>query len=276
MAIAHAPTLSRELARAQVGLGELVDAHENYNLIIRERIASGSPEPWVKALADAKAEIGPLTPHIRFRTITVAGPGPAHPKVTIDDAPINEAAFGLKRPTDPGRHELRAMANGYCSAKTTLMLKGGESINVAFELEVEPRDAAPKDEEESCKVSVANVVDPGCRNPVDIGAFAVGGAGSVTGFLATSKYDKLAAAWTRGVCKGPQKAAYDNHHTLGTVSTIGFVPGDVGAAAGVVLLLVKPQTRVQEQPSDQPVSTRPSFKSSPFVGIGRAGVGGTF
>jgi hypothetical protein len=38
LALVHAPTLLRDLARAQVGLGRLVDAHETYSLIIREGV----------------------------------------------------------------------------------------------------------------------------------------------------------------------------------------------------------------------------------------------
>jgi len=47
--------------------------------------------------------------------ITVTGP--AHPRVTIDGAPIAEASLGVKRPADPGKHEIRAIAAGYYTAK---------------------------------------------------------------------------------------------------------------------------------------------------------------
>src|SRR5882757_4345778 len=40
LAIVHAPTLLRDLARAEVGLGKLVDAHENYSIILREGVAA--------------------------------------------------------------------------------------------------------------------------------------------------------------------------------------------------------------------------------------------
>ena len=278
LALVHAPTLLRDLARAQVGLGRLVDAHETYSQIIREGVASDAPPPWVKALADAKAEIAPITPRLPWVTITVTGP--AHPKVTIDGAPIAEASLGVKRAADPGRHEIRALATGYYTAKKTLSLNEGESVNIAFELEDAPPDAAPKDEEESGKVSVATVVDPPWRKPVTIGALALGGAGialgSVTGILAMTKHNQLATACPSGVCGPTHKAEYDNYHTLGTVATIGFVAGGVAAGAGVVLLLVKPQTLVQQPNSDQPKPTRTSFRWSPFVGLGGAGVEGTF
>jgi hypothetical protein len=278
LAIIHAPTLLRDLARAQVGLGRLVDAHENYNTIIREGVAPDAPQPWVKAVADAKAEITPISERLPWITITVAGP--AHPRVTIDGAPIAEAALGVKRPADPGRHEIRAMAAGYYTAKKSITLKDGESLNIAFELEDAPQNAAPKDEEETGKVSVATVVDPPWRMPVTIGAFALGGAGialgSVTGILAMTKRNQLATGCPNRSCGPAYKAKLENYHTLGTISTIGFVAGGVGAAAGVVLLLVKPQSLVQQQPSDQADTTNTSFRWSPFITLGGAGVEGAF
>jgi hypothetical protein len=282
LAIVHAPTLLRDLARAQVGLGKLVEAHENYSTIIREGVAADAPQPWAKALADAKAEIGSITPRLASLTITVTGP--AHPRVTIDGAPIAEASLGVKRPADPGRHEIRAIAAGYYTAKKSVELKEGEAVNIAFELEDAPPDAAPKDEEQTGKVSVATVVDPPWRKPVTIGAFALGGAGlvlgGVTGVLAMSKHNQLAGDCTSGVCGPAQKAGFDNYHTLGMLSTIGFVAGGVGAGAGVVLLLVKPQSLVEQQPGAQAKAKAKakseSFAWSPFFGVGSAGVEGTF
>jgi hypothetical protein len=247
-------------------------------LIIREGVAADAPAPWVKALADAKAEIAPITPRLPWITITVTGP--AHPKVTIDGAPIAEASLGVKRAADPGRHEIRALATGYFTAKKIVTLNEGESVNVTFELEDAPPDAAPKDEEESGKVSVATVVDPPWRKPVTIGAFALGGAGivlgSVTGILAMTKHNQLATDCPNGRCGPAHKKALETFHTLTTLSTIGFVTGGVAAGAGVVLLLVRPQTLVQQPDSDKGERKRSGFNWSPFVGLTGAGVEGTF
>jgi PEGA domain len=279
LGIVKAPTLLRDLARAQVGLGKLVDAHETYNQIIREGVAADAPQPWVKALADAKAEIAPISSRLPWVTITVSGP--AHPKVTIDGAPIAETSLGVKRPADPGRHEIRALAAGYYTAKKSISLNEGESVNIAFELEDAPPDAAPKDEEETGKVSVATVVDPPWRKPVTITALALGGAGivlgGVTGILAMTKHNQLATDCPNGRCGLGYKNDLEKYHTLGTVATIGFVAGGVFAGAGVVLLLVKPQSLVQQpDESNHSAPARTSFNWSPFVSVGGAGVEGTF
>src|SRR3954471_15087061 len=42
-ALVHAPTLLLGLARAEVGLGKLVEASENYQRIVREGVTPGAP-----------------------------------------------------------------------------------------------------------------------------------------------------------------------------------------------------------------------------------------
>ena len=273
--LVHAPTLLRDLARSQVGLGKLVDAHESYSQIIREGVAKDAPQPWVKALADAKAEIAALPGRLPHITITVIGPG--HPSVTIDGAPISAAALGVKRPIDPGRHEIRALGKGYYTAKKTVTLKEGESLSVAFELEEAPSDAPPENLEDQTKGKVVvTFVEPAWRKPAMIGAFAVGGAGlalgGVTGILALTKHGKLSTDCARNVCGPQQKADLDRYHTYGQLSTIGFVVAGVGAAAGTVLLFMRPQP----QQEDEAPPSGPGVSVSAFLGIGAAGVQGTF
>lgn len=275
--LVRAPTLLRDLARAQVGLGRLVDAHETYSAILREGVSDEAPQPWLKAVEDAKAELAALSPRLPWVIITVSGP--AHPRVTIDGAPVPESSLGVKRAADPGRHELRALAPGYYTAKKTISLKEGETVNIAFDLEDAPPDAAPKSEDEAGTVSVATVKDPAWRKPVTIGAFALGGAGivvgSVTGILAMTKHDQLATDCFERKCGPNEKGTLSNYRTLGMVSTIGFVAGGVATAAGVVLVLVRPQVLVKQEspPAD---AARNDFTWSPFVGVGSAGVEGTF
>lgn len=272
-ALVHAPTLLRDLARAQVGLGHLVDAHDTYTRIVREGLPPNAPPPWAPAIEDAKRELAALAPRLPWMTITVAGP--AHPRVTIDGAPIPESSLGVKRPADPGSHELRALGAGYHAAKKVVVLKEGEIVTVAFELEEAPPDAPAKSEDEAGKVSVATVKDPAWRKPLTIGAFALGGAGivvgSVTGILAITKHNQLAESCV-GKCRPPQKADYDAFHTLGAASTISFVAGGIGVGAGVLLLLIKPKVLVEQEPD----RSATGIHWSPYVDAASAGVRGSF
>lgn len=277
LALVQAPTLLRDLARAQVGLGKLVEAHENYSLIIRQGVAANAPAPWVQALADAKAEIATIPPRLPWITITVTGP--SEPTVTIDGVPIATASLGVKRPADPGRHEIRASAPGYYTAKKTVTLEEGESVNIAFELEDAPPEAPPEPQAPVAPPS-QTPTEPAWRKPSIITAFAVGGAGlalgSVTGILAIRKHNQLSTDCPGGVCGRDQEAALESYHTVGKLSTIGFIVGGVGAATGVVLLLVKPQAETDAQTGRISRRPRSTVRVTPFIGVASAGVEGAF
>lgn len=279
VALVHAPTLLRDLARAQVGLGKLVDAHENYSLIIREGVAPDAPAPWVQAVADAKAEIVAIPPRLPWVTITVTGP--TDPVVTIDGVTVAAASLGVKRPADPGKHEIRASAKGYYTAKKIVTLKEGESVNIGFELEEAPPEANPEPVETPNTAPPADLAtEPTWRKPAIISAFAVGGAGlvlgGVTGVMALSKHSKLSTDCPSGTCGRAQKEELDSYHTVGKLSTIGFVVGGVGAAAGVVLLLVKPRGSSDAAAQATRHEQKRAVSLTPFLGLGSAGVEGTF
>src|SRR5260370_4854702 len=72
--LVHAPTLLLGLARAQVGLGRLVESQESYNRIIRDGVAPNSPHSWSKALEDASKEVTAIPARLPWVTITVLGP----------------------------------------------------------------------------------------------------------------------------------------------------------------------------------------------------------
>src|SRR5580692_4816192 len=103
-ALYHAPTLLLGLARAQAGLGRVVEAWENYHRIILENVTS--PPVFAKALADAQAEIASVEGRRARVTITVAGAEGS--KVTIDDVPVRAEALGIERFVDPGAHVFKA------------------------------------------------------------------------------------------------------------------------------------------------------------------------
>src|SRR5258708_18006104 len=139
--LVHAPTLLLGLARAQVGLGRLVEAQENYNRIIRDGVAANSPHSWAKALEDANKEVGAIPARLPWVTITVLGP--TNPEVIIDSTPIPTASLGVKRPVNPGSHTVKASAEGFLPSEKTMVFAEGQSIAVSLELEQAPADAAP-------------------------------------------------------------------------------------------------------------------------------------
>ena len=247
--LVHAPTLMLGLARALAGEGRLVEAQEAYNRIVREGVAPGAPAPFKHALDDAKKEVLEIEPRIGGVTITVkASAGGAVPgvKVLLDDAPVNAASLGVRRATDPGSHVLRATADGYKPAELKLTVPAGSTVDAPLTLDkdetvaIAPLPAAP---------AALPAIPPeqpthAGRSPLPWVAFGVGaaglGVGVVTGVLALGKHSDLAKVCGGG-CPPAQQGELDSYHTMGLLSTIGFVVAGVGAAAGVTLLVVQPK-----------------------------------
>lgn len=249
-ALYHAPTLSIGLARAQAAEGKFVEAWENYNRVILEGVTT--TPAFAKALADAKAEIGAIEGRRARVTITVTGSDA--PKVTIDARPIKSEALGIAFFVDPGAHTIVAAADGFNSETRTFTAAEGKSESVAITLTPAPAAAAP-----AAPLSNGSATATPPNNPPagDIGAsgganhvpafvaFGVGAAGLVTGIvtgvLAIGKHDDLSKVCTSGSCDPSQQSNVDAYHTLGVVSTVGFVVAGVGAAAGITLWVAAPK-----------------------------------
>jgi hypothetical protein len=269
--LVHAPTLLLGLARAQVGLGRLVEAQENYNRIIRDGVAPNSPHSWTKALDDANKEVGAIPARLPWVTISVLGP--TNPEVIIDSTPIPTASLGVKRPVNPGSHTIRVSAEGYVPSEKSITLADGQAMTVNIELEQVPSDQAQAAKKGSLSVDTAgSSTGTDTRKLVAFGALGLGGAGiiagTVTGILALRKHDQIKKSCNNGTqCDPAQASSIDSYHTLANISTVSFIVGGVGAAAGVVLLLTQPRESAQ---------TAKGARVTPYIGVGTAGVVGTF
>jgi hypothetical protein len=270
--LVHAPTLLLGLARAQAGLGKLVSAQETYRRILREGVAPGSPPPFFKALAEAKKESSAIEPRLPHVVIEVKGP--STPKVTIDGHDVPLLALGVKRPTDPGSHVVRATADGFEPAEKTLTLDEGKGETVTLELAKAPPAAAPPPIAPS--VTLAPPPPPDAPAPTSstqrtlgIVALSVGAAGlalgGVTGSLVIATHGSLKdkCMLDGGRCPRSVESELATYNTLGAVSTVGFIAGGALAATGVILIVTAPRPT-------------PGAWISPVVGPGYAGVKGRF
>jgi hypothetical protein len=70
-ALVHAPTLVVDWARALQGLGRFVEAHEKYELVIREGVDPSAPKSWQRALDEAKKELELLKPRLAWITVVL-------------------------------------------------------------------------------------------------------------------------------------------------------------------------------------------------------------
>jgi hypothetical protein len=195
--------------------------------------------------------------------------------VVLDGTAIPMAAVGAKRPVNPGKHRVRAMAPGYQARDEIISVSEGQRL--AFTLTLFPvpgaqlpGTAAPSEPPRSAvgggPIEADDKRGGGAKTAAALTlVLGAGGlaTGAVAGGLAMHKHAQLERACPGGVCPPERQSDLDDFRTLTTVSTIGFVVGGVGAATGIVLLLVAP-------------SSEPSPRVAAYVGPTAAGIRGQF
>lgn len=278
-----APTLTLGLARAQAKAGHVVGAQESYNKIIREWDGKATASAAFKdALEAAKSEIAAVSARVAYVVINVEGP--PSPQVTIDGQPVNAAALGLKRPVDPGQHVVKATAEGYKPAEQQFTV--AEAGNAEARLKLEKAEGAvaapvpPPSTNEPPKDQVAVEAKPGSNNKtLALVAFGVGGAGilvgAITGLVAVGKHGDLSDQCPDGKCTSDKQSDIDSYKTMGTISTIGFIVGGVGVAAGAVLWFTAPKETAARASRFATIETK-HVTMTPYVGVGSAGMTGRF
>lgn len=276
-ALIHAPTLLLGLAHAQVGLGKLVAAQETYNRILREGVPPKSPPAFAVAVKDAGRELDALVP--RIPTVTIQVSGASNAVVTLDGATVPGAALGVKRPTDPGKHVLRATAPGFAPSEIGLTLREGKSESITLELKpagssspalVPPTAGTPPAATPpTAPPPPTSKAGMSTQKILGLGALGLGGAGlilgGVTGGLALGKHGELADQCSGGVCPASAQSTLDGYHLMGTLSTVGFIVGGVGVAGGAVLFFTAPSAKAAKEATLVPV-----------LGAGYLGAKGTF
>lgn len=251
-ALVQAPTLALYEARSLAKLGRLVESEEAYLRAVRTPLGAASPEAFRKAVREAESEAQQLGPRVPKVIVMVVGPGAELPElgVTIDGERLKAALIGVEMPVNPGSHRLQAQ------------VPGGEVSSADFAIAererktVEIRVAAPA----SAPPVVALRPAPELQAPPEPprsswhrpAAFAAGGlglvglgTGIVAGVMAVSKHADAEEQCPNRVCvTGSQgEDSLDSFRSLRTVSTVGYIVGAVGVAAGVTFFLTAPSSR---------------------------------
>ncbi len=130
------------LARSQAATGQLVEAAESYHALLRLELGASPTTTSKKALDEGKGELAALEPRIPALTVHVEPAGVAGVELSIDGAAVSSAIIDVARPTNPGRHQLRASAAGYAPAQASADLREGQQENVTLKLEAGAAAAA--------------------------------------------------------------------------------------------------------------------------------------
>ncbi|HEY6727260.1 MAG TPA: hypothetical protein VI197_24670 [Polyangiaceae bacterium] len=277
-ALVHAPTLVVDHARALVGLGRLVEAHERYSLVLREGVSPNAAWPWKRAYADAQKEIEVIKQRLAWLTIEISGPtAPTEPQVTVDGKPIPAAAVGVRRATDPGERTIKAAANGFYPKEETVILGEGAEQTVRFELEAMPPEAiAAEAPPEAAPAERASAAATPAEAPTDdtlaYVALGVGGAGlvawGVSGVFFLKEHSTLKKECANDECLPDQQEHKDRYETLGWISGASLAVGVAGVAAGVSLLLLNEPSTNQAQ--------APAVRVAPYFAGDSVGLTGQF
>jgi hypothetical protein len=209
---------------------------------------------WEK-LANKRATA--LEPTLAKLTIRVTEPADKI-EVTRDGNTVSQASWGTALPIDTGTHTIEAKADGRKPYKTSVTIaKDGEKADVIVpKLEVDAQATAqpvtspttggttppppppPVVEKESGSQKTIGFIVAG----VGVAGVAVG---AVTGIMAMSKNNESKDKCPNsGACADKAGVdANDSAKTLGLVSTIGFIAGGVGLAAGAFLILTAGPSR---------------------------------
>ena len=122
------------IARAQVKLGQLVEASETYRRLIRVELSQETPSAVREAVESADSELDGVEARVSALRIEIVPPNAPGLIVTIDDKPISPAAIGVDRPMNPGRHRIEASVPDGRHVETTIELADGARKALRLEL----------------------------------------------------------------------------------------------------------------------------------------------
>jgi hypothetical protein len=199
----------------------------------------------------ARARVERLVPRLSHLRIDVSQG--AELQVERDGIIVGAALWGAPIPTDPGVHTITAKAPGRRSWSGTAVVKAdGASTTVsvpelAREVPVSPEaqvSLAPAAQTEASRIEPREQSSLAERWP----ALAAGGVGvvgvvvgSIFGLQSMSKQDEAAQHCNGSVCSDQAGVRLkDEAMAAGNISTVAFIVGGVGLAAGGVLWFTLP------------------------------------
>ena len=293
--IMHVPTTSLEVARAQVALGQLIEALDTIAAIRKTPPQPDDPAPFKDARTKADELDAQVEGKVPSLAITVTGAAEGEtPAISVDGVSLPAAVSGVPRKVDPGHHVVTARAVSG-QAKEEVDVTEGEKKDVQLVLVAGGGEGAPGENNPPAEPGPPHSV---VHSPSALtwGGIVVGGVGlavgGVTGLMTLSKASTVKADCTPNMMctKASDVSALNSGNSLATVSTIGFAVAGAGAVVAIVSLIVG-----HRPPEAAPASTPPAdpdaapagdaapppapeshLHVTPWVGVGSAGFLGTF
>ena len=238
------------------------------------------------------------------------GPDLRGAALAVDGVALSDALDGTPIPVDPGSHTFAVTFAGRSPMSLRIDLKEGDAVR--REVVLKPlrstlaKGEAKGDGGSDDDVSVAGPDDRGAAPPAArheaserrahtqgllriAGWSALGVAdagialGSIFGILALGKNSSLQSACGTRTCQTTSIDQYktlqseaDGVHFDGVAANISFGVGILGLGAGVTMLVLASEGHSPDASGAPPSSPPSSVRTHPWVGLGHAGVAGTF
>jgi hypothetical protein len=217
----------------------------------------------------AQHQIALLAPTIPTLTLRLAPGAPAGTEVKRDGVALGTPSLGVALPVDPGQHTVTVGAPGGPASTQTFAL--GPAQRKELVLTVAPGGAATVG---SGNVVLAPGEDPRRGTAQRIAGFVIGGVGTaglavgaVAGGITLAKRSSAQATcnFTTKQCTDDQGlATVSAAHTMGIVSTVGFVTGGVLLGTGIIVVVTAPHPRTA------------NVRAAMTIGPGRLSLSGSF
>ncbi|MBI3204406.1 MAG: tetratricopeptide repeat protein [Myxococcales bacterium] len=249
------------LATVEEKLGHLVEAADHLKKALEAKKISGAQS--AKAKRDLKAL------EKRIPTLTFDLPKGFGGTVKLDDRQLSAGELGGPVPANPGRHEVKAEAEGMKPYAETVELAEKDKKNLSVlmtELPKEEPTSSDEPEKDKPKATGGNKT----LAYVALGVGVVGlGVGAFMGLQAKQTKGEIDDKCKNGVCPEGERDLYDKGKSQADISTVGFIVGAVGIGAGTVLLLTGGKGGKVESKTE-------ARRFVPYVGPAHAGVYGQF
>jgi hypothetical protein len=217
------------LAQCEEKVGHLADALGHWIDARSRAQVEGNTAIELEAEKRARA----LEPRLPRLTINLSKDAPKGAEVSRDGVVLGGPSLGVAASVNPGEHVIVVKAPGRKDAKYDVALAESETKTVQVDAGEVDASAKPERKEEPRPVEEVR----GGTSPlvfIGFGVAAAGlGIGTVTGLMALDKAQTAKRECPDLACPEPSKLDdVESGRTLGTISTVAFVAGGIGAAVG--------------------------------------------
>jgi hypothetical protein len=252
-ALVHLPTTAFALARADLALHRLIEAHEALVELAHMPERAGESPDFATARTEGqrlRLDLEARIPSIRIVVTGVEAEAPL--TVVLDDEALPAATLGTARLVDPGPHTVRAEV-GSRSKVTTFDVAEREQQVVTLAFDANSKGGVPLHSERPKDARAAPAAPPrglGTATWISLGvtaaAVAVGGAAG--GVALVSKNAAVGGGCQNDACPSPAQPDAHRAEAFATVSTISFAVAGVAALVSLTsYFLLRPSSPAAAQ-----------------------------